>query len=91
VGKLTSHTDAASPWSGAVLHSTRTPVDIDLVTLVVWGTAARIFVPDLRHAGRRMLAAAVRVGAHHLRQQSTDAISPASPTLCTFTHEGEAR
>lgn len=65
-----------------------TPVQIDLVTLVVWGTAARIFVPDLRRAGRNMLAVAVRAGAHQLHQQSTDVASPASPTVYTRTHKG---
>ncbi|MCT9093938.1 hypothetical protein N4G70_34535 [Streptomyces sp. ASQP_92] len=50
-------------------------MDIDLDTVAVWGTAARIFVPDLRRAGQGVLAAAVHAGAQHLRRQSASAVS----------------
>ncbi|MFE9374719.1 hypothetical protein ACFYM2_33805 [Streptomyces sp. NPDC006711] len=59
-------------------------MDIDLDTVAVWGTAARIFVPDLRRAGQGVLAAAVQAGVQHLRRQSAsasshpDAIAPES-------------
>ncbi|MET9933521.1 MULTISPECIES: hypothetical protein [unclassified Streptomyces] len=66
-------------------------MDIDLVALVVWGTAIRIFVPDLRRAGRHLLATAVRTGAHHLHQQSAAAAPSASPASGALTHEGDVR
>ncbi|MFE3688698.1 hypothetical protein ACFXPM_36485 [Streptomyces sp. NPDC059095] len=59
-------------------------MNIDLDTVAVWGTAARIFVPDLRRAGQGLLAAAVHAGAQHLHRQSDpvasvlDAVAPES-------------
>lgn len=63
---------------------------IDLVSLVVWGTATRIFVPDLRRAGQRLLAAAVRAGAHHLHQQNASSITVVSPASGALAHQSEA-
>ncbi|MFJ7147592.1 hypothetical protein ACIQVT_05225 [Streptomyces sp. NPDC100445] len=65
-------------------------MDIDLVTVVLWGAAARIFIPDLRRAGRHLLAVAVRTGAHHLRQQTASAATATSSALDAATREGEA-
>ncbi|RSS34582.1 hypothetical protein [Streptomyces sp. WAC08241] len=65
-------------------------MDIDLVTPVVRGAAFRIFVPDLRRAGRHLLAA-VRAGAHHLHQQSAAAAPSASPVSGTLAHEDDVR
>lgn len=90
MGKHISHTDTAPTWRGAVHSRTRTPVDIDLVTVVVWVTAARIFVPDLRQAGRRLIAAAVRAGVRHLHQQNTPLAPAAHASFDAATQEGEA-
>jgi hypothetical protein len=62
-------------------------VDIDLVTVAVWGTAARVFLPDLLSAGRHTLGAAVRAGAHHIQQHHT----PAVPTAGRPGHDSPAR
>ncbi|MYV67004.1 hypothetical protein GT043_13885 [Streptomyces sp. SID2131] len=66
-------------------------MDIDLVTLVVRGTAFRIFVPDPRRAGRHLLAAAVRAGAHQLHQQRATAAPSASPVSGALAHEDDVR
>jgi hypothetical protein len=62
-------------------------VDIDLVTVAVWGTAARVFLPDLLSAGRHLLGAAVRAGAHHIHQHH----SPSAPAVGGSGHHAPAR
>lgn len=65
-------------------------MDIDLVTMVVRVTAARIFVPAPHRAGRRPLAAAVRTGIRHLHPWSAPPASTAPSPFRAATREGAA-